>query len=124
MNPRGAAGSLAAGRAALGLAILIAPRRASSRWLGEDAAHPTVRYVARSLGVRDLVLGILALCTLDDAGVASRVQAACATADSIDVLATIAARSRLPTMGAAGTIAIAGASAAAGFHLSRRIAAD
>ncbi len=79
MSPRRAAGLLGAARAALGVAVLAAPETVTSHWLGEDnASHPAVRYLARSLGVRDLVLGLLVLRTLDNARVASQLQAACA----------------------------------------------
>ena len=91
MSPRRAAGLLGAGRAALGAAVLAAPEAVTSHWLGEEnASHPAVRYLARSLGARDLALGVLALRTLDDARVASQVQAACAVADAVDALATVA----------------------------------
>jgi hypothetical protein len=94
----------------------------TSRWLGGHAEHPAVRYLARSLGARDLALGVLALQTLGDARVGPRVQAAAAFADALDALATIAARSELPVVGAIGTVAVAGASAAAGFYCAHRLA--
>ncbi|HLB22128.1 MAG TPA: hypothetical protein VK605_08445 [Solirubrobacteraceae bacterium] len=122
MDPRRAAGLLAAGRAALGAAILVAPEAVTSRWLGEQASHPVVRYLARSLGARDLALGVLALRTLDDSRAAAQVQGACAVADSVDALATVAARAELPPVGALGTVAVAGAAAVAGFYLSRALA--
>ncbi|MEA2335184.1 MAG: hypothetical protein QOG40_1674 [Solirubrobacteraceae bacterium] len=123
MSPRSAAGLLAAGRAALGMAVLAAPEAVTSRWLGEHASHPAVRYLARSLGARDLALGVLALRTLDDPRVAAKVQAACAAADSVDALATLAVASELPPAGAVGTVAVAGAAAVGGFYLSRALAA-
>jgi hypothetical protein len=122
MGPRRAAGLLAAGRAALGAAVLLAPQSVTSRWLGAHAAHPAVRYLARSLGARDLALAALAWQTLDDARFGPQVLAACAMADSVDALATVAARSELPAAGVIGTVTVAGAAAAAGFYLSRRLA--
>jgi hypothetical protein len=123
MGPRQAARLIAAARVALGAAVLVAPEVVTSRWLGDDnASHPAVRYLARSLGVRDLALGVLALRTLDDPRVASQVQVACAAADSVDALATVAVRSKLPPVGAIGTVAVAGAAACAGFYLSRALA--
>jgi len=122
MQAERAAGLLAAGRAALGLAVLAAPESVISRWLGGHASHPVVRYLARSVGARDLALGVLALRTLDDPHRAAQVQAACAVADSVDALATVAVRSELPPVGAAGTVAVAGGAAVAGFWLSRALA--
>jgi hypothetical protein len=122
VGPRRAASLLAAGRAALGVAVLVAPEAVTSRWLGEHASHPAVRYLARSLGVRDLALGILALRTLDDPRIAPQVHAACAVADSVDALATVAARSQLPAAGVIGTVAVAGGAAVAGVYLARELA--
>ncbi|HEV7528957.1 MAG TPA: hypothetical protein VGO29_08675 [Solirubrobacteraceae bacterium] len=122
MGPRRAASLLAAGRAALGVAVLVAPEAVTSRWLGAHASHPAVRYLARSLGARDLALGILALRTLDDPDIAPQVLAACALADSVDALATVAVRSQLPPAGAIGTVAVAGAAAAGGLYLARELA--
>ena len=125
MSARRAVSLLGAGRAALGLAVLAAPEAVTSHWLGEDnAAHPAVRYLARSLGVRDVALGALALVTLDEPRVASQVQLASALADSVDALATVAARSRLPRVGAIGTVAVAGGAALIGVYLSRALASS
>jgi hypothetical protein len=125
MSPRRAAGLLAAGRFALGAAVLAAPEQVTSRWLGDEhARHPAVRYLAYSLGARDLVLGALGLSTLGDARFGSQVLMACAVADSVDALATVAARRELPRVGAIGTVAIAGGAAVAGFYLSQQLAND
>jgi hypothetical protein len=122
MDDRRTAALLGAGRAALGAAVLLAPEAVTSHWLGdENASHPAVRYLARSVGARDLALGVLALCTLSNAAVASQVQAACAASDAVDALATVAVSKRLPLVGAVGTVTVAGAAAVAGFGLSRRL---
>jgi hypothetical protein len=123
MTPRRAAGLIAAGRVALGAAVLAAPEQVTSRWLGDEhARHPAVRYLARSLGGRDLVLGVLGLSTLGSPQFASQVLVAGAVADSVDALATVAARSHLPRLGVIGTIGIAGGAAVAGFYLSQQLA--
>jgi hypothetical protein len=107
---------------ALGVAVLAAPESVTSRWLGGHSSHPAVRYLARSLGARDLALGLLALQTLGDPRVGPRVQAACAAVDTVDALATVAARSDLPLSGALGTVAIAAAAAGAGLYFSYELA--
>jgi hypothetical protein len=122
-GPRRAAGALAVGRIALGVAVLGAPEEVTSRWLGGHARHPIVRYLARSLGVRDVALGALALASLRDGSSAAQAQLACAAADAVDALATVAARSELPALGALGTVAVAGAAAAGELALARRLAA-
>lgn len=107
----------------MGVAVLAAPEQVVGHWLGDEHAEkPVVLDLARSLGARDLALGIATLQTLDDPVIGPRVQALCAVVDSVDVLATIIARRELPTSGALGTVAIAGAAAAAGFYLSHKLA--
>ena len=119
ITPRQGARLLAAGRAALGVAVLAAPEQVAGRWLGEsNAALPVVGDLARSLGARDLALGIATLQTLDDPVIGPRVQLVCALVDSVDVLATVIARASLPRKGLFGTVAIAGAAAGAGFYLA------
>jgi hypothetical protein len=123
VSPRRGAWLLAAGRAALGIAVLAAPEQVTAGWLGRrHAAMPVVGDLARSLGARDLALGILTLSTLDDPLIGPRVQAACAAVDSVDVLATVLARGHLPRKGVIGTVAVAGAAALAGFYCSHRLA--
>src|SRR5271165_5555927 len=118
MNARRGASVLAAGRITLGTAVLLAPETVTSRWLGRHAAYPAVRYLARSLGARDVALGIIVLQTMDDPELGPRAQAACAVVDSVDALATVAARSDLPAAGALATVAVAGGAAVAGFLFS------
>jgi hypothetical protein len=121
VNPRAVAGALAAGRVALGLAVLVAPEEVTSRWLGGHAGHPAVRYLAHSLGARDVALGVLALATLRDGRHAAQAQVACAAADAVDAVATVAARAELPVVGAIGTVAVAGGAAIAELYLARRL---
>jgi hypothetical protein len=114
---------LAAGRTVLGAAVLAAPEAVVSRWLGaENAALPVVGDLARSLGVRDVALGLAVLATLEDPVVGPRIQVACAVADAVDAVATAIARRALPRAGVVGTIAVAGAAAGAGFLFSHRLA--
>lgn len=103
--------------------MLAAPEQVTAGWLGpQDAKRPVVGDLARSLGARDLALAFAALQTLDDPVIGPRVQAACAVVDSVDVVATVIARSHLPRAGVVGTVAIAGAAAAAGFYFSHVLA--
>jgi hypothetical protein len=104
------------------VAVLVAPEQVTARWLGEESSKlPVVVDLARSLGVRDLALGIATLKTLDDPA-GPLVQAACAVADSVDVLTTVLARDALPRKGVYATVVVAGAAAAAGFYFSHRLA--
>jgi hypothetical protein len=114
---------LAAGRVGLGVAVLVAPEQVAARWLGESNARlPVVGNLARSLGARDLALGIATLQTLDDPVNGPRVQLLCALVDVTDVLATVLARASLPRKGLCGTVAVAGAAAGAGLAFSHTLA--
>jgi hypothetical protein len=106
----------------LGVAVLVAPEQITSRWLGEGASNPLVVDLARGLGARDLALGAATLLTIDDKVIGPRIQAACAVADVADTLATVAARKALPLKGVIGTVAVAGATAAASFYFSHKLA--
>ena len=123
MDARRAAWLIAAGRVALGAAILGAPARVTSRWLGsENARRPALQDLARGMAARDIALGLATLQTLDDPLVGPRLQLACAFADGVDALATLLARRHLPRTGALGTVAVAGGAAAAGLYTSHRLA--
>lgn len=125
MSPRRGAWLLAAGRALLGVVVLAAPEKVTERWLGEDNARlPVVGDLARSLGARDLALGLATLASLDDPVLGPRVQAACAFVDGVDTVATVIARKALPRKGVIGTVFVAGAASAAGFYFSHRLAHD
>jgi hypothetical protein len=121
VSPRQGARALAIGRAAFGAALLIVPEKVAKGWLGEYAERPAVHALVRSIGVRDVVLGTIALHTLDHDEVGPRWQATCAVVDTVDLLATGVARRDLPAAGVAGTAVVAGAAAAAGFYFSRAL---
>ncbi len=121
MSPRQGARALAIGRAIFGAALLIVPETVAKGWLGEYAERPAVHALVRSIGARDVVLGMIALHTLDHPEVGPRWQATCAVVDTVDLLATGAARNDLPAAGVAGTAAVAGGAAAAGFYFARAL---
>jgi hypothetical protein len=125
VSPRRAAWLIAGGRVLLGAAVLVAPERVTSHWLGsENVRRAVVIDLARSLGARDLALGLATLHTLDDAVIGPRVQAACAAVDAVDALATILARAQLPRKGVLGTTALAATAAGIGLYTSHRLAHD
>jgi hypothetical protein len=117
MQPRDVARAYAAGRVAIGVVALVAPRPIGRVWLGAAGATPAAGVVMRALGIRDLVLGAMALHTLDHPEVAPRWQRTCAAVDAVDFAATAAARSALPPVGSAFVMAMAGAGAATGAWL-------
>ena len=122
MDPRLGARVLAAGRVAFGAGLLLAPGAASSRWVGpQQAGRPGVQALLRSIGVRDIVLGMIALHTVGHPQVGPRWQATCAAVDAVDTLATVGARSDLPAGGVVGVGALAGGAALAGLHFARAL---
>jgi hypothetical protein len=121
VSPRQGARALAIGRTVFGAALLIVPERVAKGWLGGYAERPAVHALVRSVGVRDVVLGMIALHTLDHPEVGPRWQATCAVVDTVDLLATGAARNDLPAAGVAGTAAVAGGAAAASFYFAHAL---
>ncbi|HEX2103107.1 MAG TPA: hypothetical protein VHF51_05615 [Solirubrobacteraceae bacterium] len=121
MEPRDVARAYGAGRVAIGVALLLAPRRLGRIWLGRAGAAPGGAVAMRALGVRDAVLGGIALHTLDHPEVAPRWQRTCAAVDALDLAATAAARRGLPPVGSALVMAIAGTGAAVGAWLGQAL---
>jgi hypothetical protein len=122
VSPRQLARGVALGRVAFGVAMLLAPKRVATGWVGAaHAERPGVQALTRSIGIRDLVIGMIALHTIDHPEVGPRWQATCAVVDSVDLFATAAARADLPAAGVAGTSLVAGSAAAAGFWCAREL---
>jgi hypothetical protein len=121
MQPRDAARAYGAGRVAVGAALLLAPRLLGRIWLGRPAATPAGAVVIRAFAVRDLVLGGIAMHTVDHPDVAPRWQRTCAAVDAVDFAATAAARRSLPRVGAALVMAMAAAGAATGAWLGEAL---
>src|SRR3954471_21895535 len=114
MDPRDVARVYGAGRVAVGAALLLAPRRLGRVWLGPPAATPAGAVAMRALGVRDAVLGAMALHTVDHPGVAPRWQRTCAAVDAATPAPPAAARAALPPVGSALVMAMAAGGAAVG----------
>ncbi len=112
---------------ALGVAVLGAPESVISRWLGEQqrpssaaVQRPRPRSLASARhGARRARLAARSTTRV----IGPRVQvAACAVADAVDALATVAVeRDSLPRVGAIGTVAVAGGAAVAGLYLAREL---
>ena len=121
---RRAAGAVAAGRVALGVAALIWPAVPARPWVGASADDLAARVFGRALGGRDLALGLGALAALQrpagEGGSARAWLAAGALADALDVVASASSWHELPRHGrwlvtaSAGGAALAGAAAALG----------
>jgi hypothetical protein len=117
MDHRSIARISAAGRVAIGVGLLAVPASITRGWAGADGATPGARLLARSLGARDVALGLGVLNALDrgDPSAKDWVRAA-AVADTADAVATLLALPKLTRKGsAAAVIVLAAGAAAAGF---------
>jgi hypothetical protein len=112
MNAPLTARLVAAGRIGFGVALILAPERVTTSWLGRDAHRAGTRVVARGLGARDLALGAGAL-TLPEAQLRPWVAAAI-VADAADLAATLSAGDSIPLAGRVLVGAVASAGAALG----------
>jgi hypothetical protein len=103
----------AASRAAIGVALLVAPRPLAKAWLGDAADHPGTSVAVSGLGVRDLALGAGTLWSLGGRKRKPRPWlVGSGAADAADLLGTVRARAALSTASVIGTVALAGGSAA------------
>ena len=107
MDPRLTARAIGAGRVVLGVALVGAPRLARP-WLGKAAEREDVGVAMRALGVRDVVLGGLALHTASRPQVAARMAATGIIVDGVDLAATVVARRSVPVVGVALIALLAG----------------
>ena len=106
--------AIAVGRIAIGIVALVAPTVPLRPWVGRDFAwQPRAKLLARSLGARDLALGIGVMLALrHKAPVRGWVEGA-GLADAGDTLATLLAFGKLPKGGRWLVLASAAGAAAA-----------
>jgi hypothetical protein len=105
--------AIAAGRIAAGVALLAAPGRISRGWVGD--LGPGGETLTRCVGVRDLIMGGIALHTIGHPQVGPRWVATSAVADLVDGAASLAAGRALPAVGRVGVPLVGVGSAAVGF---------
>jgi hypothetical protein len=121
VTARDVARAYGAGRVALGTGLLVAPGLLGRPWLGRTAAQPGGQVALRALGARDLIIGGIALHTVDHPEVGPRWQRTCAAVDAVDAVATVLARRSLPPVGSALVAALATAGAATGVGVGRAL---
>jgi hypothetical protein len=105
---------LNAGRIALGAALVARPEAATSMWVGRDGSRPGGRVLARALGARDTALGAGTLAALRGGQPTTPWVLGGLLCDATDLLATHAARERLPRGAAPLIYALAGGALLAG----------
>jgi hypothetical protein len=107
--------ALGASRVLFGAGIVVAPRLTASVWIGpRRAARPEATVLGRALGARDAALGAATLGAFasKDPKLIRAALASCVLCDGTDLLATLAARRRLPSGPATFSALAAGASTA------------
>jgi hypothetical protein len=116
MDHRSVARITAAGRVAVGAALLVAPQVVTRPWTGATGSLPGAKLLARGLGMRDLVLGLGVINALDrgDPRAPEWVRAS-AVADVGDAVATLLAYRHLPSRSRFVVLAVATGAAAVGF---------
>ena len=102
-------------RVAIGAAAVLAPRLVMRPLLGPGMGRPIDKLLARSLGIRDVALGMGAILAMDRGAPSRGWLEAGGLADAGDLLATLLAFRSLPRFGRwTMLLAISGAIAAAG----------
>jgi hypothetical protein len=121
MEARTIAKQVAYGRIAIGAALMLTPRLVTDRWLGPVAEAPGGKVLAATFGARDLAVGAGTAYALHRGGAARPWLLAAVFTDTVDAVATFAARRSLPSPGAPGTVALAATSAAIGLWTARAV---
>jgi hypothetical protein len=102
------------GRVVLGTGLIARPRSATSMWVGRDGHRPGGQVLARALGARDAALGAGTLVALRSGQPLLPWVVGGLFCDATDLLATHAARERLPRGAAPLIYLLAGGALVAG----------
>ena len=89
---------LGLGRMAIGATMLLMPRQAVKRYMGEEEPSWTAAMAMRGLGARDIALGTGLMVALEEDGDVARWLEAGAISDAGDFLATLSNFRELPTL--------------------------
>ena len=111
----------AVARCALGGTALTMPELPLAPWIGDARRDPSVRLLARALGVRDVALGLGALFALRQDGPARGWVEAGGLADAGDVVVTLAGFTALPRRGRWLVLAAASAGVLTAVVVSRTV---
>jgi hypothetical protein len=95
------------GRVGIGVSAIAAPTLMARPWIGDDARSSGSRLLARTMGGRDLALGVGALRALGLSDQEARPWVALGgMADAVDALATVLAFGSLPRRSRWGILAV------------------
>jgi hypothetical protein len=122
MTNRDLARAQALGRVAAGAALLVAPRRVATGWVGaRTAGQSGTAVLVTAMGARDLGLGLGTARAVGQGYGAGPWIVAGVLADATDFAATWRARDKLPRLGAAGVALLAGGSALIGVWVRGKV---
>ena len=122
MDPRTVGKAIGAGRLAIGLAMMAAPKQAMRQWVGsEEAERPATDMLIRSFGAREVLLGFIAVHVADRKGVNKRTLQSMAFLDATDVAVTLARRDALPASAVPMILALGGGATVAQLWAAREL---
>jgi len=105
---------IAAGRIAIGAAMLVAPRRAAASWLGPQTGQGAASVLARAFGAREVAVGAGSLWALDRGDPVRPWVMAGIVCDGLDTAATVLGARQLGLRRFVTTAAVAAAATAVG----------
>jgi hypothetical protein len=124
MNPRAMLTMLAAGRLAIGAALVAKPQsQVGTGWIGEDAKRPTAAVAFRAVGARDMALALGTLSAQRSGSALKPWLLAATLADATDLFATFAAGRAVPKQGKALIALLAGGAIVQQLALTRSVEA-
>ncbi len=122
MNHDATGRQLGIGRIIIGAALTLAPRLTGRGWLGDHAKQPAAAVAIRSLGARDVAIGVGLLRALDTGADPRPWFLASAAADAADAVGTLLAWKHLPSRGRLLTATMATAATIVGLRAAQQIA--
>lgn len=93
-------------RAGLGMAAIAAPALVGRPWYQRDAGRPVPKMLTRSMGARDVGLGLGAMLALDGGAPARRWVEAGTLADAADLIGTLVAYKSVSRLARVGIVGI------------------
>jgi hypothetical protein len=124
MNARTMLTALAAGRLAIGAALVAKPQSpVGTGWVGEEAQRPVTTLLFRSVGARDMALALGTFAAQRSGSPLKPWLLGATLADSVDLVATFAAGKAIPKAGRAAIVLLAGGAIVQQLALARSVEA-
>lgn len=125
MNPRTLLTAIAAGRLVIGALLVARPQgQVGAGWVGgEEAQRPATALLFRSVGARDMALGLGTLAAQRNGSPLRPWLLGATLADSVDLVATFAAGKAIPKGGKAAIALLAGGAIVQQLAIARSVEA-